>query len=56
MAARLGYGGLANTNGARDFSGKEEAEVVPVVGISTFAIAMQIGISIALIIGYGLWP
>lgn len=26
MAKRLGYGGLANTNGARDFSGKEEAE------------------------------
>lgn len=23
MAKRLGYGGIANTNGARDFSGKE---------------------------------
>ena len=25
MAAKLGYGGVANTNGARDFSGKVEA-------------------------------
>lgn len=25
MAKRLGYGGLANTNGARDFIGKAEA-------------------------------
>ena len=25
MAVKLGYGGLANTNGGRDFSGKEEA-------------------------------
>ena len=25
MAARLGYGGVANTNGARDFSGKTPA-------------------------------
>ena len=30
MARQLGYGGLANTNGARDFSGKVEAEIVPV--------------------------
>lgn len=28
MAVRLGYGGLANTNGARDFSGKTTAEAV----------------------------
>lgn len=26
MARVLGYGGIANTNGARDFSGKAEAE------------------------------
>lgn len=25
MAVKLGYGGLANTNGARDFTGKEES-------------------------------
>lgn len=25
MARKLGYGGLANTNGARDFSGKAAA-------------------------------
>lgn len=25
MARALGYGGIANTNGARNFSGKEEA-------------------------------
>ena len=25
MARVLGYGGVANTNGTRDFSGKEEA-------------------------------
>ena len=31
MAARLGYGGLANTNGARDFSGKA-LEVVIAAG------------------------
>ena len=24
MAVKFGYGGLANTNGARDFTGKEE--------------------------------
>ncbi len=30
MAVVLGYGGLANTNGARDFSGKVEAAVVDV--------------------------
>ena len=28
MARVLGYGGIANTNGARSFSGKTEAEVV----------------------------
>lgn len=28
MARVLGYGGVANTNGARDFTGKEEAEIV----------------------------
>lgn len=28
MARVLGYGGLANTNGARDFSGKAEREAV----------------------------
>ena len=28
MAKKLGYGGLANTNGARDFSGKTEAAPV----------------------------
>lgn len=28
MAVKLGYGGLANTNGARTFAGKEEAEIV----------------------------
>lgn len=27
MPKKLGYGGIANTNGARDFSGKTEAEV-----------------------------
>ena len=27
MARVLGYGGIANTNGARDFSGKAEAVV-----------------------------
>lgn len=32
MAARLGYGGLANTNGARSFAGKEEAEPVVLSG------------------------
>ncbi len=26
MAAKLGYGGLANTNGARDFTGKDTVE------------------------------
>lgn len=25
MAVKFGYGGLANTNGARDFTGKAEA-------------------------------
>lgn len=34
MARRLGYGGVANTNGARDFSGKAEAE--PEVGTLHF--------------------
>lgn len=29
MARVLGYGGIANSNGARDFSGKEEAEAGP---------------------------
>ena len=28
MARVLGYGGIANTNGARSFSGKTEAEAV----------------------------
>lgn len=28
MAVVLGYGGLGNTNGARSFAGKEEAEIV----------------------------
>jgi len=27
MVKVLGYGGIGNTNGARDFSGKEEADV-----------------------------
>jgi len=27
MARKLGYGGIANTNGARDFSGKTAAVV-----------------------------
>ena len=31
MARVLGYGGLANTNGARDFSGKVEAAIEAVV-------------------------
>lgn len=46
MAARLGYGGLGNTNGARDFSGKATAETG--VLLSGFALALQVGISIAL--------
>lgn len=33
MAVVLGYGGLANTNGARDFSGKVEAVVEAVLVI-----------------------
>lgn len=28
MAVKLGYGGIANTNGARDFSGKTAAPIV----------------------------
>jgi hypothetical protein len=31
MARVLGYGGLANTNGTRDFSGKEETVVADTV-------------------------
>jgi len=34
MAARLGYGGLANTNGARDFTGKETAEIIAAGAVS----------------------
>jgi hypothetical protein len=49
VAARLGYGGLANTGLTRDFSGKAEA-AVEIVYVSTLAVALQIGISIALIL------
>lgn len=31
MARKLGYGGLGNTNGARDFTGK-----TPAVGVEVF--------------------
>lgn len=34
MARKLGYGGLANTNGARTFTGKAEAE--PETGVLHF--------------------
>ena len=42
MAVVCGYGGLANTNGARDFSTKVEAAVV--VGASRSSIGISIGI------------
>ena len=43
MAVALGYGGLANTNGARSFSGKVEADIV-VSGASRMSVGMSIGI------------
>jgi hypothetical protein len=49
VARNLGYGGLANTGFTRDFSGKETA-VVESVYVSTLSVALQIGISIALIL------
>lgn len=42
MARDLGYGGLANTIGGRDFSGKEEAEADPAQPIAPQFIQMQI--------------
>lgn len=33
MARSLGYGGIANTNGARTFSGKEESAVAGPAGV-----------------------
>lgn len=38
MAVVLGYGGLANTNGARDFSGKAAA-VAPLLAVSGLVMA-----------------
>ena len=35
MAVRLGYGGMLNTNGARDFSGKAEAAPEANVGFTS---------------------
>jgi hypothetical protein len=35
VARALGYGGLANTAGARSFAGKEEAEVSSGIGART---------------------
>ena len=34
MAKKLGYGGVANTNGARDFSGKTPAAPTSTPGIT----------------------
>lgn len=36
MARKLGYGGIGNTNGARDFSGKASA------GVDVIALARSI--------------
>lgn len=37
MAVRLGYGGLGNTNGARDFSGKAELLIVSSAPVVSYA-------------------
>ena len=50
MARVFGYGGLANTNGARSLSGKEES--VAVSGSSRISIGMSVGIhGIVLVLG-----
>lgn len=38
MARKLGYGGVANTNGARNFTGK-----TPAAGVDIIALARSIG-------------
>ena len=53
MARVLGYGGIANTNGARNFSGKVEA--AGIVGSSRISIGISIGLhSFMFLIGRGL--
>jgi len=39
MARRLGYGGIANTNGARDFSSKAAAALVAITFVNFDSIA-----------------
>lgn len=51
MARVLGYGGIGNSNGARDFSGKSEAAPVAATNRSVLAIAVRIGLGIALYLG-----
>jgi len=38
MARKLGYGGIANTNGARDFTGK-----TPATGSDLIALSRTVG-------------
>ena len=40
MARKLGYGGLANTNGARSFAGKTTAAVVNLIFFTAEAFAV----------------
>lgn len=42
--AQLGYGGVANTFGTRDFSGKAEVEVLPAF---TSRMAIRIGVTLS---------
>ena len=48
MARKLGYGGLGNTNGARDFSGRGPAD--PIILTSRTSLAMGLGIGCSIIL------